>query len=256
VASNVSATSYTDAVVTNGTAYFYVVAAVNAVGVSPRSGEVSATPQVVVQAAGYVGRVGSVTASAARTTSTVTVGSAGVSAGHSLVVSLLLSSTSVSGAVSVKDSVGNGYVVARDVNDGSGGDRVVTVVAVAVKALPAGATVTLTYPSAVETHASVDELVGVSGLDVSVGAAGTGAGFSSGSASTAAAGEVLFGVAGVESGTGVPAWGAGWSALPTLSVSTDYLATAYRVASTAGAYAATGTSGGQWMATLIALRTG
>ncbi|WP_460629707.1 fibronectin type III domain-containing protein, partial [Intrasporangium mesophilum] len=234
IASGVSATSFTDTVLTNGTAYFYTVAAVNAVGVSPPSNEVSATPQVAVSA-GYVGRVGSVTASAARTTSTVTVGSAGVQAGHSLVVSLLLSSASLTGSVSVKDSVGNAYALVRDVNDGSGGDRVVTLVAVAVKVLPAGATVTMTYPSAAQSYAAVDELAGVTGVDVSAAAAGTGTTFSSGPATTTAAGEVLFGSAGIESGTGTPGWAAGWSALATLNLSTDHLATAYRAAPTAGA---------------------
>jgi hypothetical protein len=44
--------------------------------------------------------------------------------------------------------------------------------------------------------------------------------------------------------------------LPNLSVSTDYLLTAYRAATTTGAYTANGTSGGQWMATLLAFKTG
>jgi len=255
VASNVAGTGFTDTSLTNGTPYFYRVAAVNAVGTSPMSAEASATPQAA-STAGYVGRVGSLTVSTARTTSTVTVGSTGVSAGHTVVVSLLLSSTSLTGAVSVTDSGGNTYAVVRDVNDGSAGDRVVTAVSVRVRALPAGATVTMTYPSAAETHAVVDELAGVSGVDVSAGATGTGTAFGSGSASTSGAGEVLFGVAGLESSSATPVWASGWTALPTLSVSTDRLATAYRIAAVVGSFAASGTGGGQWMAALIAFRTG
>jgi titin len=230
------------------------VAAVNAVGTSPQSNEASATPQAAAAAA-YVQRVGSATASAARTTTTLTVGSSGVQAGHTLVVSLLLSSTSITGAVSVKDSAGNAYVVVRDVNDGSAGDRALTVVAVAVKALPAGSTITVTYASAGETHVSVDELAGVTGVDTSAGATGTGTAFSSGSVTTSQPTEILFGVVGVESAATVPAWAAGWTGLPTLSVSTDDLATAYRVTTASGAYTASGTSGGQWMAAITAFKT-
>src|SRR6476661_8290585 len=45
VASNVALTSFTDTSVSNGTKYFYKVAAVNGVGTSPQSNEASATPQ-------------------------------------------------------------------------------------------------------------------------------------------------------------------------------------------------------------------
>jgi hypothetical protein len=255
IATGVAGTSFTDTTVSNGTPYFYKVAAVNAVGTSVPSNEASGTPQAAA-AAGYVGRVGSATASTSRTTTTITVGSAGVQAGHTLVVSLLLSSASLTGAVSAKDSAGNTYAVARDVNDGSASDRVVTLVAFAVKALPAGGTITLTYPSAAETHLTIDELAGVTGLDTSAAASGTGAAFSSGAATTSQAGDVLFGVVGAESATGTPAWAAGWSALPSLNVTTDYLLTAYRSATTTGAYTANGTSGGQWMATLLAFKAG
>ena len=45
IASNVTGTSFSDKSVDNGTTYYYTVAAVNAVGVSPQSSEASATPQ-------------------------------------------------------------------------------------------------------------------------------------------------------------------------------------------------------------------
>ncbi len=102
---------------------------------------------------------------------------------------------------------------------------------------------------------SVDELAGVTGIDTSAGATGTGTAFSSGSVTTTQPNEILFGVVGVESAATVPAWAAGWSGLPSLSVSTDDLATAYRVTTATGAYTASGTSGGQWMAAITALKT-
>jgi fibronectin type 3 domain-containing protein len=255
VAANVTGTSFTDTGLANGTAYYYTAAAVNAVGLSPQSAETSATPQAP-SAAAYVRRVASATASSSRTTTTLPVGAPGVAAGHTLVVSLLLSTTkSLTGAVAATDSAGNSYVVALDNNDGSAGDRTLVLVSVGVKALPAGGSITLTYPSSAETHVSVDEFAGVTGIDTSARATGTTAAFSSGTAPvTTQASDVLIGSVGIESGK-APTWATGWTKLPVLSVSSDYLDTVYEMATTAGAYAASGTTGGQWMASITTLKT-
>jgi fibronectin type 3 domain-containing protein len=255
IATNVPGTSYTDTGVMNGITYYYKVTAVNAVSQSPRSNEASATPHAP-STASYVGRVGSATASSSTTTISVPVSGSGVPAGNTLVVSLLLSTTkSPTGAVSATDSAGNSYVVARDTNDGSGGDRTVMLVSVGVKALAAGGSITLTYPSSSETHVSVDEFAGITGIDTSAGATGTSTAFSSGAApTTTQATDVLIGMVGVESGKS-PTWASGWTPLPVLSVASDYLDTAYQIATSAGAYAASGTTNGQWMASIITLKT-
>jgi hypothetical protein len=255
LASNVTGRSFTDTTVANGTAYFYTVAAVNSAGISAKSAEMSATPQPASTAA-FVRRVGSATASSSKTTISVPVGAPGVAAGHTLIVSMLLSSTtSVTGAVSAKDSAGNTYAVARDVNDGSAGDRTVVFAAIRVQALAAGASITLTYPSSAETHVSVDEFSGITGIDTSAGASATTTAFSSGTApATSQASEVLISAVGTESGA-APAWSIGWTALPTLAISSDYLGAAYRVVNATGGYAATGTIRGQWMASIVTLKT-
>ena len=258
VASNITGTSFTDTGLTNGTTYYYKVAAVNSIGTSALSAEVSATPHVPATAA-FVRRVGSATASTSRTTTAVSVSAPGVVAGHTLVVSLLLSSTSsITGTVSATDSAGNSYVVARDTNDGSSGDRTVVLVSVGARALSSGGSITLTYPSSAETHVSVDEFSGITGIDTSAGASGKGtnSAFSSGAApTTTQATDVLIGTIGIESGK-APTWAAGWTSLPVLSVSSDFLDTAYQMATAAGAYAASGTTSGEWMASIITLKTG
>jgi hypothetical protein len=180
-----------------------------------------------------------------------------VSAGHTLLVSLLLSSTSsTTAAVTATDTAANTYTVARDVNDGSAGDRTVTLVAFNVKVLAQGATITVTYPSSPETHLSADELAGVTGIDTSAGATASTAAFSSGTTGTTSQpAEILIGTLGAESGS-APVWAAGWTALPTLAISSDYLNSAYRLVTATGTFAATGTTTGQWMTSIITLKTG
>jgi hypothetical protein len=58
IATGITTTSHTNTGLTNGTPYFYKVAAVNAGGVSPLSNEASATPQFAVQLASQTVAVG------------------------------------------------------------------------------------------------------------------------------------------------------------------------------------------------------
>jgi titin len=254
LSTGVSGTSYTDTTVSNGSTYYYKVTAVNSAGPGATSNEASATPQVPPSAA-YVRRIASVTAATGGTSITLTVGSPGVVAGHAIVVIALLSSTSsITGALSASDTAGNLYSVGRDVNDGSAGDRLVVLVAVNVKALAATNQITLRVPSSGEIHAGADEYAGVSGIDTSAGATASSTSFSAGPVSTAQTPEILVGAVGIESGT-TPIWAAGWSGLPALAISSDYLGSAYQIVNTNGPFTASGTTGGTWMTAIVALKT-
>jgi fibronectin type 3 domain-containing protein len=254
LSTGVSGTSYTDTTVSNGSTYFYKVTAVNSAGAGAASNEVSASPQVPASAA-YIRRIASATAATGGTSITLTVGSPGVVAGHAIVVIALLSSTSsITGALSVSDTAGNLYSVGRDVNDGSAGDRLVVLVAVNVKALAATNQITLRVPSSGEIHAGADEYAGVTGIDTSAGATASSTSFSAGPVSTTQTPEILVGAVGVESGS-TPVWAAGWSGLPALAISSDYLGSAYQIVSTSGPFTASGTTSGTWMTALVALKT-
>jgi hypothetical protein len=161
---------------------------------------------------------------------------------------LLKSTASLSAPVSVADSAGNVYVIDRDVNDASTGDRLLTISSVNAKALSSGSTIKLSFPSSAEYHISADEFAGLTGLDTGAGAWATSATFNSGlTPTTRQASELLFGEVGIESGS-APVWAIGWTAIPGLSVASDYQDVAYQVVTATGQYAASGTTTGTWMA--------
>ena len=223
--------------------------------ISSSLGGISPTAATAATGVSYVGRVGSATLAASSTSATLTTSQ--VAAGDSLLVGILLSSTSpLTGAVSVTDTVGNSYSVDRDQNDAGAGDRVLVLSARSVQALPSGGHITFTFPKSAQYHITVDEFAGVVALDKSASAWATSTTFNSGATpTTSQPDELLFGVVGNESGI-APTWASGWTGLPTLSIGSDRLGTAYRVASATGQYSASGSISGTWMAAIVTYTAG
>lgn len=165
---------------------------------------------------------------------------------------LLKSTASLTAPVSVADSAGNVYVIDRDVNDATASDRLLTISSLNAKALSSGSTIKLSFPSSTEYHVSADEFAGLTGVDTGAGAWAISATFNSGlTPITRQANELLFGGVGIESGS-APVWATGWTAVPVLSVGSDYQDVAYEVVTATGQYAATGTTSGTWMAGITA----
>ncbi|WP_441247430.1 helix-turn-helix domain-containing protein [Kitasatospora sp. McL0602] len=201
-------------------------------------------------APGYVARVASVTGNAYATSTRLPVRRA-VAAGDTLVVPIMLTNTHA-GTVGATDSQGNTYTTAADQSDDAG-DRVLVLTATAVRALSSSDTITVGYPSTGEQHLAVDELTNVKAVDQHAAATGAaGIDFDSGpTPTTTADSELIYGVAGVQGGPAAT-WSSRFTALPTLFVSHDQLATGYRTVSATGSYPATGTCAYQWMAAAVA----
>lgn len=204
---------------------------------------------------GSIAYQGSVATSAAATsgTSLTLPVTRTVRAGDTLLVSAMLTNTKT-GTVTATDSQGNTYTSATDRTDGSG-DRTLVLTSIGAKPLSTSDTITLTYPTTGEHHVSVQEFSGVTAVDKNnsaTGAAGTP--FNSGATTTTTtANELVFGVAGVQGGENAT-WSPDFTAQPTLFVSEDQLATAYKIVNATGNYAATGTATHQWMSSVVTLR--
>jgi len=195
----------------------------------------------------YVSRIGSVVDTAPGTSDVITVGSAGVPAGATIIVSVGFGGGAGTG-VTVADSKSNTYTLRVAQSDSGGGDYTFHFDSVNIgTALVSGDTITVSYGSASPTEVffAADEGSGITAFDKGAGAGGSAQGYtsySSGStATTTAANELLWGIVGMQTAGSNPTWASGWTALAQLTNSTDLLSTAYRVVSATGAYAASGT---------------
>jgi parallel beta-helix repeat protein len=176
---------------------------------------------------------------------------AGVQAGHLTVLTLQLSGTAATGAVSATDDAGNAYRQVSSVADGSG-NRLVVLAGTTATELPVNARITATFPSATTYRLTADELAGVSQVDRTASAVGPAGTFSSGpTGTTSAAKELVFGAVSVLSGSANPAWSAPWKDMGSYALAPRYLGRAYQVSSSPASYAAGGTAGGAWLASTV-----
>lgn len=200
----------------------------------------------------YVGGIANNYSTSTHTSGYITVyKSTGVKVGDLVVLTLQLTGTAASGTVSGTDAAGNAYQAVSSVTDPSG-DRLVVLAGVAQQPLAVGDKITVTFPSAATYRLSGDEYAGVSRVDQTAAASGTGTSFSSGTAQASSGGEVAFGAVATFAGTSNPTWSSGWSGIGTYSVSGRYLAKAHQLPAS-GAYSATGSATGAWLATVVTL---
>jgi parallel beta-helix repeat protein len=220
----------------------------------------SATAQVVVSAAppppppvpaAYVNQVATNYSTSSKSSGYLTVWRpTGVSSGNLAVVTLQLFGSTTSGAVAVTDSRGNSYRIGRDVSDGAG-SRLVILYAPIATALAVNDRITATFPtSATGYRIAADEFAGVTQLDQTAADGGSTAQFSSGTTGTTSGGLVFAAVA-TQAGSGDPAWTNGWRAITPYAVGSSYLARAYQLPTSAGAYSASGTTSGTWLAAVV-----
>ncbi|HEY3529504.1 MAG TPA: PKD domain-containing protein [Nocardioides sp.] len=203
----------------------------------------------------YVGTIANNYSTSTHTSAYVTVyKAAGVQAGDLVVLTLQLSGTSATGAVSGTDPAGNTYTAAADVTDGNG-NRLVVLSGVAVNALAPNDRLTVTFPSAATYRLTADEFAGVSRPDQASTASGSAATFSSGSVQATVGHEIAFSAVTLASGSANPTWSSGWSVMGSYSTSGRYLSKAYQVASAPGGYTGSGGASGPWLAAAVTFRS-
>ena len=204
--------------------------------------------------ASYVSQIATNLSSNPHTSGSITVWrTGGVQAGHLVVLTLELTGTAASGAVTGTDDAGDTLAVAADVADSSG-NRLVVLSGVAVTGLAVNQKVSVTFPNAATYRLTGDELAGVVVADRLSTGAGTSAAFSSGAtATTNSADELVFGAVGLFGGS-APSWASGLTALTTYSSGTTFLGRAYRTTTAAGQFAAAGSGTGSWLAVCVTYR--
>ncbi|HEY2129028.1 MAG TPA: PKD domain-containing protein [Streptosporangiaceae bacterium] len=216
----------------------------------------TATKNVTVNAqsaspAKFVNQIATNYSTNSHTSGSVTVWrTGGVAAGDLMVVTVQLTDTSATGAVSGTDSQGDTLTVASDISDGNG-DRLVVLSGVAQHGLAVNNVISVTFPTASTYRITADEVSGVAAADQRSAASGTGSTFSSGSTGTISrSGEFVFAAVGTFGGTTLT-WNPGWTSEQTYTVGANALGRAYQIPSTTGAFTGSGTGSGSWLAEIV-----
>jgi parallel beta-helix repeat protein len=219
----------------------------------------TATKDVTVNAqsaspAKFVNQIATNYSTNSHTSGSVTVWrTGGVAAGDLMVVTVQLTGTSATGAVSGTDSQGDTLTVASDISDGNG-DRLVVLSGVAQHGLAVNNVISVTFPTASTYRITADEVSGVAAVDQQSAASGTGSTFSSGSTGTISrSGEFVFAAVGAFGGTTLT-WNPGWTSEQTYTVGANALGRAYQIPSATGAFTGSGTGSGSWLAEIVTFK--
>jgi parallel beta-helix repeat protein len=202
----------------------------------------------------YVNQIATNSSASSHTSGSVTVWrTGGVTAGDLMVVTVQLTGTSATGAVSGTDSKGDTMQVASSVSDSSG-DRLVTLSGVAANGLAVNDQITVSFPTASSYRITADEVSGATGVDRQSAATGSGSAFSSGATGTTSqSGEFVFTTVATFGGTSI-AWDPGWTGLTTYTTGSNALGRAYQIPGSTGSFTGTGTASGSWLAEVVAFK--
>jgi len=202
----------------------------------------------------YINQIATNTSTNSHTSGSVTVWrTGGVAAGDLMVVTVQLTGTSATGAVSGTDSKGDTLHVASDISDSSG-DRLLTLSGIAANGLAVNDQITVSFPTASSYRIMADEVSGVTSLDQQSAAGGSGSSFSSGATGTTGqSGEFVFTTVATFGGTSV-SWNSGWTALTTYTLGSNALGRAYQIPGSTGSFTGSGTANGNWLAEVVAFR--
>ncbi len=204
----------------------------------------------------YVSQIATNYSTSSKTYGSITVWrAAGVQAGDLVVLYLQLTGTAATGTVTGTDTAGNTYTVARSVTD-SAGHRLVVLTGMANTALAPNDTIQVTFPTASGGYRLLgDEFAGARTVDVTAGATGATSAFNSGAtATTSTAQEVVVGTVMSAGANSAPTWASPWKALGAYALGSTYLGRAYQLPTSTGAFTASGTTSGSWLAAAVTLR--
>ncbi len=222
---------------------------------------VTATATATVAVAGalvhpaYVGQIATNYSTSSHTSGNIVVWRPqGVVVGDVEIITVALTGTITTGSFSGVDDAGNTLSVATDVSDGQG-NRLAVLSGVVRHALVATDKITVSFPGTATTYRITgDEVSGVIDVDKAVASTGSSSAYSSGSTgATSSPAEFVFGAVAIVSGP-APTWAGGWTAETGYVVAANAMGRAYRIATSVGSFAASGTTSGSWLAACVTLR--